>query len=304
MIAPPARSNGNHVYNWFPIHPPPLNSVERLVRRAPNLVRLDLDLEGVTTKLFGHQHHGAVWDIPSPVVELDVCITCCLNDSSGTFDYFIDTHPTFTIFPDSSFNLNTMPNMSHMSFNLNNMPNPNLSPTSVLDMNSSPISTSSSAPDITFLVWNVRGAGGTEFRRVFRDTVAQHKPNLVILTETRLSGERAQNTINNLGYEKHYKVDAMGFSGGLWMLWDPNAVDVDIIGSSFQEIHSHVKVSGSSFILSSLYASPNFDRRKLLWDSLSSLGPSITLPWILLGDFNDISLLLRNLVVYLLIGLK
>lgn len=73
------------------------------------------------------------------------------------------------------------------------------------------------------------------------------------------------------------------------MLWDPSLVDVDIIGSSFQEIHSHVKVSGLSFLLTSLYASPFFDRRKLLWDSLSSLGPSIILPWLILGDFNDIS---------------
>lgn len=261
MIAPPARTNGNQNYNWFPIHPPPLNSVERLIRQSPNLVRLDLDLEGVTTKLFGNQHHGAVWDIPTPVVELDVCVTCSLNDSYGTLDYYVDKHPTFTLFPDSSF----MPNMSHMS-----------SPSSVFDLNSSPFSSSSSAPDITFLVWNVRGAGGLEFRRVFHETIAQHKPNLVILTETRLSGERAQNTINSLGYEKHYKVDAMGFSGGIWMLWDPSFVDVDILASSFQEIHSHVKVSGFSFLLTSLYASPSFERRKLLWDSLSSLGPSLS----------------------------
>lgn len=166
MIALLTRVNGNHAYNLFPIHPPPLNSVERLIRQSPNLVRLDLHLEGVTTKIFVNQHQGVVCDIPSPVVELDVCVTYCLNDSSGTLDYYVDKHPTFTLFPHSSFNLNSMPNMCQMSFVHNT------SPSYVLDVNSSPFSSSSSAPDITFLVWNVLGAGGTEFRRVFHDTIA------------------------------------------------------------------------------------------------------------------------------------
>lgn len=41
-----------------------------------------------------------------------------------------------------------------------------------------------------------------------------NRPNLVILTETRLGGDRAKNVIRTLGYERFVKVDAMGFLKG------------------------------------------------------------------------------------------
>ena len=42
-----------------------------------------------------------------------------------------------------------------------------------------------------------------------------------------------------------------------------------------------------TFFLTSIYASPNFTKRKILWNYLKDLSPSIRLPWVLLGDFND-----------------
>lgn len=68
---------------------------------------------------------------------------------------------------------------------------------------------------INILSWNVKGAGNTDFRRVFRDLTNSHNPYLVILTETSLSGDRASSGISNLCFEGFLKVDAMGFSGGI-----------------------------------------------------------------------------------------
>ncbi|KAF7833415.1 reverse transcriptase [Senna tora] len=90
---------------------------------------------------------------------------------------------------------------------------------------------------MNILAWNVRGAGGADFRRVFRETVAIHQPDAVILTETRVSGERANGIINSLGFEHTYKVDTMGFAGGIWVLWNDNNISIRIVGSSFQEVH-------------------------------------------------------------------
>ena len=42
-----------------------------------------------------------------------------------------------------------------------------------------------------------------------------------------------------------------------------------------------------TFFLTAIYASPNFTKRKILWNYLKDLSPSIRLPWVLLGDFND-----------------
>lgn len=63
---------------------------------------------------------------------------------------------------------------------------------------------------MNILRWNVRGAEGDDFRHSFRD--------VMILTETRVSGERANVIIASLGFERYTKVDAMGFAGGIWVL--------------------------------------------------------------------------------------
>lgn len=142
---------------------------------------------------------------------------------------------------------------------------------------------------MNILSWNVRVAGGTVFTRVFKNTYLSHKPDLVILTETRLSGERANTVINSLGFERSYKVDPMGFSGGIWILWNPHNITVEPHSTSFFEVHLQIQVSYNIFILTALYASPKFNIRKNLWHKLSNIASFISLPWLLMGDFNEIS---------------
>lgn len=64
---------------------------------------------------------------------------------------------------------------------------------------------------MNILSWNVRGAGGTGFRRAFRDVKNSHNPDFVILMETRMSRPISNSIISNLGYESFFKVDAMVF---------------------------------------------------------------------------------------------
>lgn len=68
---------------------------------------------------------------------------------------------------------------------------------------------------MNIISWNVNGAAGTDFRRVFREMINTHKLDLVILTETRLNGDCANIVIGSLGYERFVKVNAMSFSGGI-----------------------------------------------------------------------------------------
>ncbi|KAF7803052.1 reverse transcriptase [Senna tora] len=152
---------------------------------------------------------------------------------------------------------------------------------------------SSSNPHIPsfmiILAWNVRGAGGTDFKRIFRDMVNLHHPSVVILTETRLSGARADSVIPTLGFDSFIKVDAMGFAGGIWVLWHSHLINVNALGSSFQEIHCLLKVNNLSFLLTAIYASPSPENRNILWNSLSYFSTLHSVPWLLMGDFNDYS---------------
>ena len=42
-----------------------------------------------------------------------------------------------------------------------------------------------------------------------------------------------------------------------------------------------------SFLLTAFYTSANFTKHKFFWDYLQNLATAVSLPWVLLGDFND-----------------
>lgn len=49
-----------------------------------------------------------------------------------------------------------------------------------------------------------------------------------------------------------------------------------------------VHESNIQWVLSSIYASPRLAKRKLLWKNLSVVAPIHNLPWLMLGDLNEL----------------
>ncbi|KAF7812571.1 reverse transcriptase [Senna tora] len=142
---------------------------------------------------------------------------------------------------------------------------------------------------ISILAWDVRGAASVEFKRIFRDLIRQHEPNVVLLTKTQVGGQKARQIISNLGYSKYHTVEPMGYAGGLWVLWNENQISLRMIEDTFQEIHASVDVNGSPIALVSfVYGSPSRHRRKILWENLVNLSTVHNLPWLVGGDFNEI----------------
>ena len=64
---------------------------------------------------------------------------------------------------------------------------------------------------------------------------------------------------------------------------------MEILTHSEYSIQAFVKVSSPSlsFLLTAVYAFPNFNKRKFFWEYLQNLATIVSLPWVLLGDFND-----------------
>ncbi|KAK7841692.1 hypothetical protein CFP56_015055 [Quercus suber] len=61
------------------------------------------------------------------------------------------------------------------------------------------------------------------------------------------------------------------------------------MSSTEQKIHTTLNVcnSDSTWIISTVYASPRIMERKILWSNLSEVAKLHNLPWLLLGDFNE-----------------
>ena len=66
---------------------------------------------------------------------------------------------------------------------------------------------------------------------------------------------------------------------------------MEILTHSDHSLHALVKVNSPplTFLLTVVYASPNFAKRKIFWNYLENLVATINLPWVLLGDFNDMT---------------
>ncbi|MBA0785623.1 hypothetical protein Gotri_027036 [Gossypium trilobum] len=61
-------------------------------------------------------------------------------------------------------------------------------------------------------------APGRKFLRVFQEYNAEHRPDIVCLVEPRVSGTKANIIIEKLGFNHSHRVEAVGFSGGIWDL--------------------------------------------------------------------------------------
>ena len=143
---------------------------------------------------------------------------------------------------------------------------------------------------MNIIFWNCRGALNPRFHSVLSDLLDRHSPEIVVVTETRVGGERAKTITDRLPFDGALHADTIGYSGGIWVLWKSDVVEVTQLAKTEQEIHVTVKVldSNLTWILSSIYASPRLAERKLLWNNLTSIASMHQLPWLMVGDFNEL----------------
>lgn len=94
----------------------------------------------------------------------------------------------------------------------------------------------------------------------------------------------------NFNFPNTDKVDENGLSGGIYILWN-NQVNIQPIALSEQEIYLFVKlpISSQSFYLTVVYAKPYSYFKHALWENLQLFASHCFDPWLVLGDFNDIT---------------
>ncbi|KAL4323226.1 hypothetical protein GQ457_11G022260 [Hibiscus cannabinus] len=73
---------------------------------------------------------------------------------------------------------------------------------------------------------------------------SSHVPDVQAIMEPRVSGLNADNFIRRAGFDYSYRVEANGFSGGIWVMWK-NIVNIDVVAVDNQFIH------GSCFVVAS-----------------------------------------------------
>lgn len=114
----------------------------------------------------------------------------------------------------------------------------------------------------------------------------------MIVTETKICGLRAKDITDRLPFDWAVHANNIGFTSGLWLLWDSAQMEVNVLSFTEQEIHATVKdlSLNASWTLSAVYSNPRYAEKRLLWDSLTTIAGLHSLPWVIVSAFNEILL--------------
>ncbi|KAJ4842246.1 hypothetical protein Tsubulata_028698 [Turnera subulata] len=88
----------------------------------------------------------------------------------------------------------------------------------------------------------------------------------------------------------YFRVEAQDFSGGLWALWRGGRGDVQVIGNGMDFIHLEIQNRArGSWIRTAVYVNPDAQLKQECFDNLLAFPQSNRRPWVLIGDFNELT---------------
>ncbi|KAI9074589.1 hypothetical protein K1719_043430 [Acacia pycnantha] len=139
---------------------------------------------------------------------------------------------------------------------------------------------------------NCRGACNNNLLSNIRSVSLHYRPLIIVLAETKCDQELRLVSLKKLGYDGFSFVPRVGRSGGLVAVWKSEFIAISELRKERQFLHFHCQIKGYvPFFLTSVYVVPQASLKQVLWADLKLLSSlSIFDPWVLVGDFNDISL--------------
>ncbi|XP_058776279.1 uncharacterized protein LOC131650591 [Vicia villosa] len=139
--------------------------------------------------------------------------------------------------------------------------------------------------------WNVRGINKESRHREVSSYIHTLQVPIIALLETRIketNADRIRRTfINKWAYIDNY---THHYNGRIWILWDDQEVTVKVLTVEEQFIHIDVQHRDNKrhYLATIVYALNQLEKRKILWEHIDRLGDSIHLPWIVIGDYNNV----------------
>ncbi|XP_019163558.1 PREDICTED: uncharacterized protein LOC109159904 [Ipomoea nil] len=138
------------------------------------------------------------------------------------------------------------------------------------------------------LIWNCQGASRRPFRHALKHLLQVYKPNILGLFEPKVYGDQANKICSQLGFSDWIRVEAVGFSGGIWVLWK-DLVHISVLFTHPQFILVQVSQSRQPpWVFAAVYGSPTHHLRRRLWRDLSQSKRGPQGPLLVAGDFNSV----------------
>ena len=139
------------------------------------------------------------------------------------------------------------------------------------------------------LAWNCRGLRNPRTVGTLQKVVLEEDPTLVFLMETKFNAEEMMDIKHKLERNQGMIVPSVRRSGGLALLWK-DSMTVDVLTCSPRHIDAIVTEDrgNKQWRFTGFYGHPETSRRDESWTLLVNLSSQSVLPWVCMGDFNEI----------------
>ncbi|XP_030946004.1 uncharacterized protein LOC115970518 [Quercus lobata] len=137
--------------------------------------------------------------------------------------------------------------------------------------------------------WNYRGLGNPLTVNALQKVVLEKDPTLVFLMETKFDVSEMDGIKRKIERQQGLVVPSIKRAGGLALLWK-NSLQVDILTYSPRHIDAIVteKQGMKKWRFTDFYGHPETGKRAKSWKLLENLSQRSDLPWICMGDYNEI----------------
>jgi len=137
--------------------------------------------------------------------------------------------------------------------------------------------------------WNCQGLGNPLTFQELRALVALERPDLVFLMETKNKEVMVENVVKRLKYANKLVINPEGRAGGLVLMWN-DEVEIQVLScnTNLIDVDCYDLNRGRRMHITFIYAPTNYGERLSTWQQLREIQVQNTLPWVCLGDFNEI----------------
>ncbi|KAL2226583.1 UNVERIFIED_CONTAM: hypothetical protein Sindi_2017000 [Sesamum indicum] len=140
-------------------------------------------------------------------------------------------------------------------------------------------------------IWNVHGLNKRDHQLAVKDIVAEFRLQFFGLLETRVRGNNASLIQSILMPQWKWFTDYGSSGNRVWIAWDDNYVDVDVVECGTQFIHCHVTIRAPHELITVtvVYGANEVADRRVLWGTLETKATQcVDIPWLVGGDFNAV----------------
>jgi exonuclease III len=136
--------------------------------------------------------------------------------------------------------------------------------------------------------WNGRGMGNGPAVRGLLALQKKEDPDILFLSETKFDKKGIEKLRYALRMPSVVFVESVGKSGGLALFWKHG---INLSLRSMGRMHIDVDIiesDGFKWRFTGIYGEPRAEKREEMWSLLRTLHLQEKLPWVCMGDFNEI----------------